>query len=716
MRAPRLTLVQVYAVSAAAVAVLLAAMLGLFLAASRRSILESAEALRDAAARRIESLVLDELHGAARAVADLERDVRLGIVDPDDAKAIESALFAALARNDHLAEVTFTCAHRTGFDGEGYPVLEARPRWQVSLVRTDKGVLVTRSVRAGGGRDFSLAVRERPEEGGLLSAPLLARGSAPDPTAHDTFQVAASRDFDGKPIWTDLSYAQSDAGMPEAERRIVVTVQKSIVRRSDRFAGVLRAGLLTAAIDQIPSLRVDDRVEHDPHRIFLADSRGRLVTRTASSDPLVDRGDALRVSPRQPSAVLSAALASPLLGEAARAEMERSGEMEVAGERHLLTFRPLPGTQDWLVGIAVRESAYTSSLEVLRRKFLGASALVAVAILLGGGATLVALRRGLFRIVSTTARMRDLDFAAAPAEAPFRDVQQVMDGLERAKTALRALGKYVPVDLVRQLYRKNIDPVPGGESRELTILFTDLEGFTTLAERLSPAELAEALGAYLHAMTVAIREAGGTIDKFIGDAVMAFWNAPEPQENEARLACAAVLACKDATSRLYDSPAWKVPRLRTRFGLNRGEVVVGNFGSPERLNYTALGDAVNLASRLESLCKQYGVDVLAAESVVTQVRDEFTFRVVDRVAVKGRRQGVLVYELLGHASAAVPGAVREYETAFAAYSAGDFAAAIRVLERNPEDAPSRVLLERCRLLASGPLPAGWNGVYVATAK
>jgi adenylate cyclase len=125
---------------------------------------------------------------------------------------------------------------------------------------------------------------------------------------------------------------------------------------------------------------------------------------------------------------------------------------------------------------------------------------------------------------------------------------------------------------------------------------------------------------------------------------------------------------------------------------------------------------VNLASRLESLCKQYGVDVLASEAVVVAVRDEFAFRVVDRVAVKGRLQGVLVYQLLGRASDVVPSSVREYETAFAAYSVGDFAAAIRILERNPEDAPSRVLLERCRGLVSGPLPSGWNGVYVATAK
>ena len=157
--------------------------------------------------------------------------------------------------------------------------------------------------------------------------------------------------------------------------------------------------------------------------------------------------------------------------------------------------------------------------------------------------------------------MRHLDFSAAPAEAPFRDVQEVVEGLEQAKTALRALGKYVPIDLVRQLYRANAEPALGGELRELSLLFTDLEGFTGLSEHLSPDQLARALGAYLQAMTGAIRESQGTVDKFIGDAVMAFWNAPEERSGHARLACRCVLACQRAVKQLYASPSWSVPPL-----------------------------------------------------------------------------------------------------------------------------------------------------------
>jgi len=715
MRAPRVTLLQMFAGSTAALVLLLGALLALFFAATRRSLLGTAEALRDSAARRIEGLVREELDGASRVVRDVEQSIRLGVADPDVPASIESALFAGLSRNPHLAEVTFTRAERDGFDGDGEAVLAPAGRWQVSLVRTDGGPLVTRATRPEGS-GFSLELRERAEGGGLLSAPFRPRGGAPDPTEHLTFRTAASRDYDGVPIWTDLSYAQSDSALPIARRRVVVSVQKSIADARGRFAGVVRAGLLTHAIDAISTIRVDDRAATDPHRVFLADPAGHLVTRTAPDDELTDVGDALRVSPRHLPEPLAAALGSPVLKQAADDGEERSGELRVGGERWLATFRPLQGTQEWLIGIAVPESAYTGALHALRIRFLIAALAVAALIAAGGGAALLALRRSLGRIGASAARMRQLDFAAAPAQAPFRDVQDVMEGLERAKTALRALGKYVPIDLVRQLYRANAEPVLGGELRELTILFTDLEGFTGLSERLSPDELARALGAYLEAMTRAIRESSGTVDKFIGDAVMAFWNAPAQEKEHARLACAAVLACQESVKRLYASPSWSVPPLRTRFGLHVGEAMVGHFGAPERLSYTALGDSVNLASRLEGLCKQYGLDVLASESVVERAGEEFAFRLVDRVAVKGRSQGILVYQLVGAASAELPAFARDYEAAFAAYSRRDFSGAAAVLERYPGDGPSRVLLDRCRALAAAPPPPGWNGVHVAVAK
>ena len=228
----------------------------------------------------------------------------------------------------------------------------------------------------------------------------------------------------------------------------------------------------------------------------------------------------------------------------------------------------------------------------------------------------------------------------------------MLGSLEQAKTALRGLGKYAPLDLVRELYARNHEPALGGELRELSILFSDLEGFTSLSERLPPDELARALGLYLEAMTGAIRSCGGTIDKFIGDSVMALWNAPTRRPDHARLACQAILACREAAAALYRSAAWSgLPPLHTRFGVHRDVVMVGHFGSPERISYTALGDGVNLASRLEGLCKQYGVDAIVSQAVVDAAGPDFAFRRLDQVAVRGRREAVVVYELVGFAAA-----------------------------------------------------------------
>jgi adenylate cyclase len=281
------------------------------------------------------------------------------------------------------------------------------------------------------------------------------------------------------------------------------------------------------------------------------------------------------------------------------------------------------------------------------------------------------------------------------------------------------MGKYIPLDLVRRLYEANEEPVLGGELADLALLFTDIEGFTTLSEKLSPDELARRLGDYLEAVTTAIARTSGTIDKYIGDAVMAFWNAPTPVPGFAACACEAVLECKRATAALYASSAWQgLPALTTRYGVHRATVMVGHFGAKSRLSYTALGDGVNLAARLEPLCKQYDVTALVSETIVSEVGDAFVFRRVDRVAVKGKSRGIDVYELLGRKGDVIPNrdvAVR-YEEAFQDYLDLAFDRALVLLEGQIDDGPSRVLASRCRDYCESPPPADWNRVHVARSK
>ena len=718
---PRLTLGQVLVLGAAGIAVLLAALLFAFLESSRRSILQTSHTLRAAAARRVEEQVRRELGEAERALENVEREIRSGSVDVDDLLRAESALFNEIIDNPRLAEATFTRAARLGYDEAGAIVLAAEGRWQLSVHRAsadpDSSVL-TRRV-SGKGERFGIGVRARPPGGGFLGAPFRSGGAAPDPTEHPTFRAAAGKSNAGRAIWTDLAYSQFDAELPEEKRRVIVSVQKAIEDGAGRFAGVLRVGILAQTVDDVARLKVNQNDPDDPHRIFLCDDQGRLITRLGPGDRLREFEDDLRVQPTQVPPSVAKALESTMRGEMSPGDPERSGELEVAGTRYLVTFGALADTQDWLVGIVVPEDYYTHDLSQLRRRSLAAGLLVLALVVAAGAGGLRALRRGLGRISETATRMRNFDFAPAQSSAPFRDVQEVAESLEQAKTALRALGKYAPVDLVRQLYQANREPILGGELLEVSIMFTDIAGFTALAERLSPDTLAQALGRYFEAMTAPIRAAGGTIDKFIGDAVMAIWNAPTPREGHARLACRAALGCLEATRALYASADWAgLPPLRTRFGLHRDRVMVGHFGSPERLSYTALGDGVNLAARLESLCKQYGVAVLASEAVEEEARAEFQFRLVDRVAVKGKTIGVRVYELLGErgASSARPEVVEVYERAFAAYLQWDFQGAIALLTLQAGDPPSAVLLERCRKLAESPPPPGWDGIYTATAK
>jgi adenylate cyclase len=255
---------------------------------------------------------------------------------------------------------------------------------------------------------------------------------------------------------------------------------------------------------------------------------------------------------------------------------------------------------------------------------------------------------------------------------------------------------------------------------EISIMFSDIKGFTTFSEQLAPDQLADVLGLYLDALSRVIqRETRGTIDKYIGDAIMALWNAPEPVTDHPRMACLAALRCRDASRALAQTPEWHgLPAFETRFGLHCANALVGHFGARDRMNYTAIGDAINLASRLEGLNKQYGTSVIASESIVERARDAFDFRLLDVVAVKGKSDAITIYEVLGNKGEAEDHReiVAAYEAAFAAYAARDFETALAVLQNNRSDAPSAVLIERCTAFLQSPPPPDWRGVYVSLSK
>jgi adenylate cyclase len=721
MRPPRPSLAQFFFAATAIAVVAMGVLLVGFLESSQRSIVERSEHLRATAARRIEEHVQASLGEASEVLLAIDRDATHGATATSEPAAVEARLFSAVQNSPHVADVTFTHAEDGGFDEHGARKLAPGARWQVSVYRAStrpSSPILTRVVEARDG-GYVAEKRDRAPDGSLHAAPLVPLGGAPDPTSHDTFGPPASKALYGKVVWSDLHYSELDLALPSTERRIVVSVQKGVEDAERRFAGVLKVELLRDTIDhELARLRVDESDPADPHRVFLCDATGWVVSRVSSTDELLSHGVDLRASPASAPPMIAAALGLPALSGVNADHPDASGTVTVSGVAFLVTFHAIAGSQGWIVGIVVPAERYTRDLTLLRNRFVFAYVSVTVLVLLVGGIVTGRVRRSFDRIVAITTRMRSFDFAPSETTATFRDVAEVMDGLERAKTAMRALGRYVPVDLVRELYANNREPTLGGELREMSILFTDIRGFTTVAEGLSPEALATALGRYLEVMIAAVSSTGGTIDKLIGDGVMAFWNAPARCPDHERRACEAVLSCLEATERLFASPAWAgLPPFFTRFGLHADAVLVGHFGAPERLSYTLMGDGVNLASRLESLGKQYGVATLVSETVVERVKDDFVFRLVDRVAVKGRAKGVRVFELLGRAGmgGAKLNLARAYERALEAYFARDFARA-RQLLASQEDGPSRTLVARCIHFEDDPPPPDWDGVFVATAK
>lgn len=224
--------------------------------------------------------------------------------------------------------------------------------------------------------------------------------------------------------------------------------------------------------------------------------------------------------------------------------------------------------------------------------------------------------------------------------------------LEQMKAGLRSFSKFVPAELVRSLLARGVEAGAEGERRTLTICFTDIWGFTSIAERLPPEELVRILSEYLDELTAEIQASGGTVDKYTGDGVLAFWGAPEAREDHALAACSAALRFRDRVNHLNERRTEAGgPVLQTRIGIHTGEVVVGTIGSQVRLNYTVMGDAVNIASRMEQLNKTYGTEILISESTYVSAGRKPEVRQIDHVTIRGREQPILIYELVQVADA-----------------------------------------------------------------
>jgi adenylate cyclase len=405
----------------------------------------------------------------------------------------------------------------------------------------------------------------------------------------------------------------------------------------------------------------------------------------------------------------------PEKGQAARTTVARNGEAYEA----VITPISFPG---WSLVTVVPESEFLGPVQMTIRKLLiGLAILIVAAGLLSAWLAQRLIAAPLLKVVGEIKHVERFDLDRVERHpSRLAEIENLSGAIADMALGLAAFRKYIPADLVKLLISEGTEARLGGDIRFMTVMFTDLAGFTGMSERMG-SRIIPLLSRYFDSVSMQIQAHGGTIDKFIGDAVMAFWGAPRANAAHAVDCCRAALACQRAVldADLRDDAGLPI---KIRIGINSGDMLVGNIGSQVRLNYTVIGDAVNIASRLESTNKQYGSEIIIGPETRRLAGDRIVVRELDRLAVYGRAGGLQIYELLAMGDEATePSAWAEsYEAGLAAYRAQDFAGAIghfqRAIDLRGDDAASSAMIERCKGLLDKPADSGWSDTTVARIK
>ncbi len=625
----------------------------------------------------------------------------LGLVDPQDRRAILRYLLAGLHANPNVTWYSFG-----GADGA-----------YLSAYRSDGGIRITWREQVADGaryRDYVVEAdgtwtaqpekvkpydcRTRPwyraaleAEGSVWSAPFLF---ASGPPGFILSKRAVAKDGSTAGVW-GIEYEMAYISRFLAGLEIGESGRAYLFTAAGEVIGHPEAGADIAAVQGWIAVKQGDKK--------------RIATATGHRDTWLRRAFA----------------------ETARTDaLHAGGAFEEGGETYLWSAGGFPAEcgLDWRVAMVVPEDDILGQIQRNNLWAALVAALVASSFLL---LVLWFARRRVSRplkgIAEDLARMSKLETDETPhiERSRITEVAGMVTAREALRSGLKSFKKYVPAELVRELMVQGREAVLGGEQRELTVMFSDVADFTRISEELDgPQALVTALGEYLDVMSNAILLRGGTVDKYVGDAIMAFWGAPVPVVNHALSACEAAWDSQKALEVLRFR--WEkegLPPFRARIGVNSGLMLVGNIGSSDRMNYTVMGDPVNLGSRLEGLCKIYDIEIAIGPSTWEGASEHFAARPVDCVEVKGKREAVVFYELLGPLADIAPEAL-EFGAicteAFDAYRNQEFetgrAGFQQALGVRPHDVACKMLAERCATYASKPPPDDWSGAIRLTRK
>lgn len=397
--------------------------------------------------------------------------------------------------------------------------------------------------------------------------------------------------------------------------------------------------------------------------------------------------------------------------------------VESEGKRYFASVSRFPETfpVPWEIVLVVPEDDFTSDAwQLIKQSLFLCMLILGMAVLM---AVFIArsISRPIQKLTEETGKIKNFQLDGRVAvRSHIKEIQSMSNAISAMKSGLKAFRRYVPHELVRQLVNTGEEARLGGHKKELTILFSDIAGFTAISESMTPEELMLHLSEYFDELTKILTAQKATIDKFIGDAILAFWGAPVPDEDHVLHACRAGLRCQKKIrelNRKWESQG-KQPFI-TRIGISTGVTLVGNVGSSERINYTVMGDNVNLASRLEGANKLYGSGIIVTQRTHDAVSDGFLFRLLGIIAVKGKSEETTIYELVaekepGDENAKEAVLCRDFTNGVKAYLAGEWDKACDIFERLsaefPPDPPTAFYLARCRQYRGTKPAADWRGI------
>jgi adenylate cyclase len=631
---------------------------------------------------------VDDLFNSAREEQDgLLTMLQSGVVDPADPAKLQQAMFALLRAHKQFSFVTF------GLPNGGFYFAQRIDEHELSVGHTTwderRGVASWTEDRYAVNADgafYTRTLRHEDDANATQRPWYVGAVAAPGKTSWTKMFTLVS----GRP-----GVAASTAFLRNGTLVGVVSIAVELVRLSDYLAG-LDLGHDSAAFI----------LGRDGSLVAFSDPHESLAAGPDSS--LRKIADAFH-----PKLTLANAAIAANHIDLATIDAPRQITARDADDLYFITLAP-DGRPDWLIGTIVPERDFLGAVEDNREDLiLGAIAALALCGLAAAGLSRLLFIRPLMMMIEETRSIERFDLdAVRPVRSVIRELDRLSDALMRMASGLGSFRRFLPADLVHELMTQGFTAEVGGERRTVTVLFMDVANFTTLTERMGH-RILPLLGDYLSDMTRALMDHRATIDKFIGDAVMAFWGAPRFNEEHSADACRAALEC---TRRMEERRSkWAAegkPQLHIRIGINTGRVVVGNIGSRDRLDYTVIGDAVNLASRLEGLNKTYGTGIIIGPATYELAKYDIVARRLDHVNVKGKEETVAVYELLAMAD---PDADRvtapwisAYERGLDLFYAGDIAKAreqfVEALKLRGEDQPAARFVRLCDERLGGQAP------------